>query len=340
MKKSKYKKILIIPYFGRFPKYFQLFLNSCEYNKGFNWLIFTDDKTEYNYPNNVKIVYMKFDELKNYFEERLNFKINLERPYKLCDYKVAYGFIFKDYIEEYDFWGYCDLDLIFGDLDVFITDEILEKYNKIFIFGHLTLYKNLESINTLFMTTYKNEEIYKKYFLSNLNYGFDELYAKDKDIRINDIFLSKGVEIYVENFAANIYGSTSKFKIIGGYDLVNKNDIFEDEIIGEILFLYENGKIKKYFIENNELKNKEYIYIHLQYRDMKVQEGIENKYIYKIIPNSFENLEYNLCLENWYKIKKSRINFQGLKMFIKFGIKRYIPNNIKKYLKTKLKNKT
>ena len=34
------KVVFIIPYFGKFNNYFQLFLNSCAYNKKFEWLIF------------------------------------------------------------------------------------------------------------------------------------------------------------------------------------------------------------------------------------------------------------------------------------------------------------
>lgn len=54
----------IIPYFGTFPNYMQLFLNSCATNKSFQWTIITDNYTVYNYPNNVKIVYTTFEELK------------------------------------------------------------------------------------------------------------------------------------------------------------------------------------------------------------------------------------------------------------------------------------
>lgn len=50
-----YKKIFIVPYFGKFPNYFQLILNSCEKNSDFNWLIITDIEGEYNYPKNVFI---------------------------------------------------------------------------------------------------------------------------------------------------------------------------------------------------------------------------------------------------------------------------------------------
>lgn len=37
------------------------FLKTCEYNKNFNWLLFTDDKTKYQYPDNVLNVQCTFE---------------------------------------------------------------------------------------------------------------------------------------------------------------------------------------------------------------------------------------------------------------------------------------
>ena len=33
----------------------------------------------------------------------------------------------------YDFWGHCDMDLIWGDIRNFITEDVLSKYDKIII---------------------------------------------------------------------------------------------------------------------------------------------------------------------------------------------------------------
>ena len=43
-------------------------------------------------------------------------QVTLDRPYKLCDFKPAYGFIFGEYLKEYDYWGHCDIDIVWGDL--------------------------------------------------------------------------------------------------------------------------------------------------------------------------------------------------------------------------------
>lgn len=98
------KKVLyIIPYFGKFPTLFPLWLESCRYNPTINWIIFTDDKTVYDYPDNIKVIYTTFREIRKKIQELYDFPISLEKPYKLCDYKVAYGDMFSNYIDGYDF---------------------------------------------------------------------------------------------------------------------------------------------------------------------------------------------------------------------------------------------
>ena len=61
----KKKICFIIPYFGNFKNYFQLFLNSCRLNSDINWLIITDNKDEYDYPKNVKRIELGFNDFEN-----------------------------------------------------------------------------------------------------------------------------------------------------------------------------------------------------------------------------------------------------------------------------------
>ena len=49
------KIVFICPYFGKLPEYIDVWLKSCEYNKDIDWILITDDKTDYNYPTNVKV---------------------------------------------------------------------------------------------------------------------------------------------------------------------------------------------------------------------------------------------------------------------------------------------
>jgi len=57
------KIILILPYFGTFSNYFQLFLDSCKYNQDIDFLIVTDNQEKFEYPKNVQVKYMLFEDL-------------------------------------------------------------------------------------------------------------------------------------------------------------------------------------------------------------------------------------------------------------------------------------
>lgn len=126
-----YSIAYVVPYFGKFPKGFQFWLLSCKCNPSIDWLIFTDDKTPYDYPENVKVTYWTFDQMKKKAQAIYDFPIFLERPYKLCDFKPAYGEIFADELKDYDFWGHCDIDLVWGNIRKFYTDAVLGQYEKV-----------------------------------------------------------------------------------------------------------------------------------------------------------------------------------------------------------------
>lgn len=93
--------LIIIPYFGKFNNYFNLFLKSVSYNETIDFLIITDDVSNYNYPRNVKVLYSSFNDIlkriKNYFKE--NAKCDI--PYKLCDYRPFIGELYKEYSKNY-----------------------------------------------------------------------------------------------------------------------------------------------------------------------------------------------------------------------------------------------
>ena len=96
----------IIPYFGKFPTFFSLWLESCRNNPTIDWLLFTDCKTQYNYPENVKVNYITFAGLKCKIQRLFDFEISLQKPYKLCDYRPTYGDIFIEELIKSDYTRY------------------------------------------------------------------------------------------------------------------------------------------------------------------------------------------------------------------------------------------
>ena len=329
-----YKKIFIVPYFGKFPNYFQLVLNSCGKNSDFNWLIITDIEDEYSYPDNVFILKKTFEEVKEIIQEKFDFKICLNTPHKLCDFKPVYGYIFQEYIKEYDFWGYCDIDIIFGKLSNFITDDILNNYEKLFVYGHMTLYKNIEENNKMFMKLLNGEEIYKKYLSKKFTYGFDELWENS----INNIYLQYGKKIYIEKLCADILPREVNFRLALGHDKNYSDEFFERK--RKSLFVYEDGTINRYYIKNEKLKKVEYMYIHLQKRKMEIDKNILNYKKYIIIPNSFIGLDETaiLTLNTYNEIKKYKLSFNYFKHFI-MGRKKYFEVFVGSLLSEKLKKR-
>lgn len=167
------KIAIICPYFGKFPNNINFTLNSMNNNKEIDWYIFTDNINEEKY-NNIFFIKYSFEEMKRLIQEKLGTKINY--VYKLCDYKPTYGYLFENYIEKYEFWGYCDLDVIFGDISKFINNEILKKYDKIYELGHFSLYKNNEKMRRAFMDIENENKSYLDVFNSDIIYVFDEAY--------------------------------------------------------------------------------------------------------------------------------------------------------------------
>ena len=267
----------IIPYFGKFNNYFQLFLNSCRYNHEFNWLIFTDDKTQYQYPSNVRIIYISFSELYNLINCKFDFNICLKRPYKLCDFKPAYGYIFNEYIKEYD---------------------------KIFCLGHMTLYKNTFENNQIFMKEL-NGKSYKNIFQTDKILNFDEEWF---EFNVNRIFKFYGKSVYEEDLSLNVSMSYNLFRN-GKYVGLSKapdNWGFEIEKYKKAVYIWDNGELYRiYKNEIGDIKKEYFLYLHMQKRKMRVSNGIERLNKYKIVPDEFLPLEYEIVTkENFDSIKK------------------------------------
>ena len=255
---------IILPYFGKFPSYFPLFLQSCRYNPTIDWLLLTDITKEYDYPENVRVVPMEFSDLQARFQEKFDFPIVLHRPYKLCDFKPAYGFLFQEYLEGYDFWGHCDLDLIFGDLRKFFPEEALAGYDKVGHLGHLTLYRNTPEINTLFRARVGDRVRYQEVFTTENSCIFDEW----DDLSINEIFLRNGKQVWLWNDFFDAYPYDDNLvRVTRQIDLTNYS--WTQRIDRRPVWIsWEDGKIFLHKPKLGSWKKTELAYAHFQKRDM------------------------------------------------------------------------
>jgi len=173
---SKNKIILLYPYFGKLPWYFNLFIHSCQYNPSIDFLILSDEELKVKLPENVRYAKLTLRQFQQLSSKKIQCKVKVDpAPFKFCDLRPAFGLIFSDYINGYDFWGHGDIDVIFGDIRKFITDEILAIHELIFvrhdyISSWFSIYKNCSEINNLFRLS----KDYLKVFATPRYFNFDE----------------------------------------------------------------------------------------------------------------------------------------------------------------------
>jgi len=284
------KIIFILPYFGQFPPYFDLWLKSAEYNKSIDFLIITDNKKMcYDIPSNVSIKIKSLDCVKNMITSKVKHKIKMKSPYKLCDFKPAYGHIFSEEIKGYDLWGFIDPDIIMGDIKKFLDENILENYDKFYTRGHMTLFKNNDKCNELF----------------KINHKYSDCFS------IDDIFKFNSVCAYDEwgwNFCHGLSEIIYRKNIISVYDQIDFADINPNKFKLEAIknsksfhydyFKFEEGHIYGYSDNSKE----EFSYIHLQKRRMIATEKITKDTFY-----IFPNLISTTPIDNEYSLKYKKI---------------------------------
>lgn len=316
------KVVFICPYFGKLPiNQINLFLKCCSYNEKFNFLIITDDKTKFHYPKNVKFVYYSFEELKKMMQLKFDFKLNIQTPYKLCDFKPAYGYIFCDFIKEYEYWGYCDMsDMIFGDLSKFIDFNLINKYDKINYLGHLTLYKNTSKVNKRIFERCNDKYELKNIFGNQENMAFDE----NMEYGINRIYSEKGYSsLRIDNMYSDI--APKYFVFREAKCDVNYNFYYPKN---RFIYRWNKGKLYKVGLKNNMINEEEIGYCHYQKRKMNFENFDFNIDEFLIVPNSFINYSGDVKKDVFKKYTRNKLYLQFFNLTYKNIVKR-IKNKLK-----------
>lgn len=266
------KTAIILPYFGKFDKLFPLWLKSCEINSDIDWLIFTDDHRHFDFPINVKRVYLSFDDLRKLIQSKYDFNISLETPYRLCNFKPAYGHIFEEYLHDYDNWGYCDNDLIFGNISYFFNQHNSDSRFQFGTFGHLSILPFTEE--TIKLYQYKNA--YKIAFSSPEPLFFDEEIFN----RIISLVKYNKLSLPIANFVPRLKNFYIDFE--KGREWINFRH----------LFIWNNGHLHRYYIDhNNTIVSEEYGYIHFLKRPMLIDSNLDFNKPIAIVPNKIFNIE-------------------------------------------------
>lgn len=160
--------------------------------------------------------------------------------------------------------------ILCGGVRNIITDDILERYDKIGFQGHSTLYRNTRKNNRRYRIEIPGHENFRGAFTSEKTWNFDEK-------AINCIYNSIGVPFYSEttfstlaqyrrNFVARYWPQKDS----------NKNK--------HVIYVWEEGKLFHVSAYRGQVYKDEVMYVHWQKRKMKVEcEGTECCII--VVPN-------------------------------------------------------
>lgn len=145
---------LIIPYFGKWPEWFSLYLESLNQNPSIHFHFYTDCEIPKIVPLNCVFTTITFEKYIQHAKEQIGFEIKIPNPYKICDLRPFFGIIHANDITNYDFFGWTDVDLLFGDIRSFYTDEILNEYDAISshrdrLSGHLAILRNTPEMRSI-----------------------------------------------------------------------------------------------------------------------------------------------------------------------------------------------
>ena len=240
----------IIPYFGPWPVWLPLFLESCRHNSGFNWLLFGDQKKPNYLPSNVRWQKMNLAEFNRLAQHETGLAFNIKTPYKICDARPMFGQIFNKYLKNASFWGHSDLDILYGDLNSFgIKKSLLscDVYTPCdSIVGHFTLYRNVETINKLYL---KLENLPQAYRHSPRSLGYDEkgmnaVLHRTKNVRFSQI--------------TDYKKELSKNRCAIGASIMHCGQVIRERLTAMEKYVWKDGKT----FQLNGSRKREFMYLH------------------------------------------------------------------------------
>lgn len=159
--------------------------------------------------------------------------------------------------------------MIIGNIRKFVTDELLDKYDKIYPLGHFSLYRNSDKCNLYFKLEGSLVGNYKYVISTSKSCVFDEVYGIDK------IFEYNKLPLYEKRDCADINYFVKRMKLVGPSF---KNYMSQ-------AFFMKNGECYRVFESCGTLHYEEFCYIHLQKR--AYTGTINNHDCYYVAPDSF-----------------------------------------------------
>ena len=304
---QKQRIYLFIVYFGSFPNYFQLYLDSLSINKDILTVFLVTDISNvnsYSLPSNLIHIHMTIHEVRkrisgllvDTYQKQVEPESLVRTNYKLVDFKIVYSLLFNDIlvqhnVTENDFIGWGDCDVIYGKLSNFI--DFKEKYDIIGGWhGHFTAIKNNDSFKNLFK---KIPDYFDLVTDNSRNYLTDEIayreplkaYLGENNLKMfymNAHFCDIVPECFYSLFRPNWKHNSKNFFNSSRADK-NINHLFFDKIKETLTTFNDDGT------------NYETTYCHLQKKQMNLPFQIYKTGFY-INENSFSLVDKNTNKNN------------------------------------------
>ena len=295
-------------YFGQWPPHFHYWLKSCSYNIDIDFILVSDISIQgYDVPSNVHVVDMSFAEVQALIGKKFpDIAVSLDRPYKLCDFKTAYGYIFSDIFSSYDYWGYFDIDTILGRITNFIPQNGDCHLIKIFPCGHLSFIRNTapwtkvyEKVNQVAGTpccnnmTGKSVVTWQECFSSAESHYYDEeggleplfshLVARG-ELSVNDLCLAVDFDNILPPW---------RFDHFFSINFPEKSRC--------LVYSFNHGRLERVFIQGWHVQSEEISYVHLSKRKLEVSSVVAEDSLFSVVPNCITSAKnWNLLAVLWH----------------------------------------
>lgn len=249
------QKILLIQiWMGKIPNYFWYHYDTTKNLQNIDFLFITDQKNFSLDSKNYRIIYKDINDIQNLIRNKSGFEnITITNNKKICDLKASLGHMFEEYTLGYDYFGFYDIDTLFGDLST-LNSEISNNYDAI-SFGDSTYHNRIAGPFTILKNTkeirefYINEDFHNSFMSENVVFYeenvFFERFRKQFNIKIifdqNNIDIKKGGKIIYECLWDNgsLYCNEKEIALFHFYRKSKTNFIR----IGDKIRTYQNKEL-------------------------------------------------------------------------------------------------
>ena len=122
------------------------------------------------------------------FAEKANLRYLIQRklkqPYFVCELRPMLNYVFAEYLADYDYAGWSDLDTVWGDVDIlkpWLKYDVITvahyDLHRLYLRGQFSLFKNTLELSLTYTIAMPKPKLFE-ILNSNMNYAEEGLYSK------------------------------------------------------------------------------------------------------------------------------------------------------------------